>query len=217
MIRGVPDTLVRCCLRNAERQLGRRLWSGSDRRWRRCRLFRAVMGFAWLHKRTVHRTRSRLIVHIQEPRRRVMRHYGACSSVVRARRAWQHAAASGSSPAGASPTADADADPDRRVLRQRGMTVIPTPNEARRRDLGGGAADDAIPRPDLLALPLLGMAALTSNPYQGPVSVRSAGPGNCRATRMRWRRENQRRVVPTRKRLYCAARFGRQESEGSGR
>jgi hypothetical protein len=45
-------------------------------------------------------------------------------------------------------------------VRRRVMAVIPTTSEARRRDLGGGAPDDAIPRPDPSSLPLLGMTPL---------------------------------------------------------
>jgi hypothetical protein len=40
------------------------------------------------------------------------------------------------------------------------MAVIPTTSEARRRDLGAGARDDAIPLPDPSSLPLLGMTPL---------------------------------------------------------
>jgi hypothetical protein len=45
-------------------------------------------------------------------------------------------------------------------IRRRVMAVIPATSETRRRDLGGGAPDDAIPRSDPSSLPLLGMTPL---------------------------------------------------------
>jgi hypothetical protein len=51
-------------------------------------------------------------------------------------------------------------------VRRRVMAVIPTTSEARRRDLGAGARDDAIPLPDPSSLPLLGMTRMTTSLFQ---------------------------------------------------
>jgi hypothetical protein len=69
---------------------------------------------------------ARILMHIPEPRRHMIRYYGAYSSVVRARRARQSAAAVGTAAAlGLSQPVEADTtDPDRRALRRTWAQLI---------------------------------------------------------------------------------------------
>jgi hypothetical protein len=69
---------------------------------------------------------ARVVMHIPEPRRHVIRYYGAYSNVARARRARETAAATsgGSAVAPPPPAVHAPSDADARALRRRWATLI---------------------------------------------------------------------------------------------
>lgn len=71
---------------------------------------------------------ARVVMHIPEPRRHVIRYYGAYSSVVRARRRREAPATVSGQPAQASPpmarAAQSPTDPDLRALRRRWAQLI---------------------------------------------------------------------------------------------